>query len=262
MLRAPTSAARPESRTGLAGSAILSATLHAAVLLPLMLDVSIPFPEDVEPIEVELIVVEPEVERATSEEETPPQTLQQPEDLPEEESEPPAPTATSSPDKVQTARRPPRPGSSDLAERTPHPVETDSETADEKDSTEPPRSEAQSKELAELASLVDEERSSLQDSLPLAEVPGCSAAGRAAPTRGYIDQLAKSAQTGRSYAQAAVSAQMGGDYQKAIDLYDAAILAGDLSRNNLAKVYNNRGAAYRNMGFSGLPSMTTMRRCD
>jgi tetratricopeptide (TPR) repeat protein len=130
------------------------------------------------------------------------------------------------------------------------PGQTDAET-EQKERPEPPQPRPALRQLAKLANLVDQEKSSAQQVLALDTVPGCTG-DVPTSTSSHIDRMAQSAKTGRSYAQAAVNAQVGGYIRKAIDLYDTAILAGDLSRNNLAKVYNNRGAAYRILGFSGL----------
>lgn len=57
---------------------------------------------------------------------------------------------------------------------------------------------------------------------------------------------------GSSYARAGVQAQNKGVYGKAIEYYSLAIEADDLARKDLAHVYNNRGAAYKNMEFYDL----------
>jgi len=57
---------------------------------------------------------------------------------------------------------------------------------------------------------------------------------------------------GSSYARAGVQAQNKGVYGKAIEFYSLAIESADLSRKDLAHVYNNRGAAYKNMEFFDL----------
>ncbi len=57
---------------------------------------------------------------------------------------------------------------------------------------------------------------------------------------------------GSSYARAGVQAQNRGIFGKAIEFYSLAIESGDLSRRDLARVYNNRGAAYKNMEFYDL----------
>lgn len=235
------------------GAAILSATMHAVLLLTPILDFSFPFPaEAVHTFEVELIVVEPKVEKISLKDETLHKTSQELKNVSDEESARPIQTTTSSMDTVKTPSQSSHPRSNDFAKEELAPVEKESETDDKKEGKESLQSKSEPRQLAELAKLVDEERSNLQESLTFDEVLGCNAAAGATTSRSYIEQLAKSAKTGRSYAQIAVNAQMSGDYHRAIDLYDAAIRAGDLSRNNLAKVYNNRGAAYRNLGFSSL----------
>jgi len=57
---------------------------------------------------------------------------------------------------------------------------------------------------------------------------------------------------GSSYAHAGVQAQNKGVFGKAIEFYSLAIESGDLSPKDLAHVYNNRGAAYKNMEFFDL----------
>ncbi len=57
---------------------------------------------------------------------------------------------------------------------------------------------------------------------------------------------------GSSFARAGVQAQNRGVFGKAIEFYSLAIETGDLSPKDLAHVYNNRGAAYKNMEFFDL----------
>ncbi len=57
---------------------------------------------------------------------------------------------------------------------------------------------------------------------------------------------------GKYYAHAGVQAQNSGVFGKAIDFYSLAIESDDLSRKDLARVFNNRGAAYKNMEFYDL----------
>ncbi len=253
MLRAPPRTVRPGSGTDLTGGAILSATLHGAIALALTLPFSFPAPApQTGPLEVELVVVEPVREaplpQVVGRVETPPDQEDSPQD--EAAREPPSDRAPF--EEAVTARRAPGGRSEVSAEPGSVRGEDRSETEEENAGPKSPRPDPEPGSLAQLAKLVDEAKSSRRDTLSLDEAPGCAAADRTVSTGGSVEELVRSAKTGRSFAQAAVAAQIGGDYQKAIDLYDAAIRVGDLSRDNLAKVYNNRGAAYRNLGFGEL----------
>ncbi|MCZ6863073.1 MAG: tetratricopeptide repeat protein [Alphaproteobacteria bacterium] len=67
------------------------------------------------------------------------------------------------------------------------------------------------------------------------------------------EKLPSSAQeNGPSYARAGVQAQKNGAFRKAIELYSLAIGSDDMAPKELARVYNNRGAAYKNMDFLDL----------
>ena len=57
---------------------------------------------------------------------------------------------------------------------------------------------------------------------------------------------------GKYYAHAGVRAQNSGVFGKAIEFYSKAIESDDLSRKDLARVFNNRGAAYKNLEFFDL----------
>ena len=57
---------------------------------------------------------------------------------------------------------------------------------------------------------------------------------------------------GKYYAHAGVRAQNSGVFGKAIEFYSKAIESDDLSRKDLARVFNNRGAAYKNLEFYDL----------
>ncbi len=57
---------------------------------------------------------------------------------------------------------------------------------------------------------------------------------------------------GLLYARTGVDAQIKGDFDQAIKLYSQAIESGDLPREDLARIYNNRGAAFKNTDFYDL----------
>ena len=253
MLRAPPKTARLEPGSEFAGAALLSAAVHAAVLLALTLNFSFPAPAPgVDTLEVELIVVEPEVDEASAEEQTPDDTPQDPQDVRDEEAERQVHTTARLPKTAESASRSSTPGSSQAAETNSAPDDVEPQAAAEKEYPEPPRPKPEPEQPDQLANLADEEKSLLREAMVLGEELGCDAPGRPASTGIAIDRMAKSAKSGRSYAQSAVHAQISGHYREAIDLYDAAIRSRDLSRADLAKVYNNRGAAYRSLGFRGL----------
>jgi|GEM_PF-4268024 len=74
----------------------------------------------------------------------------------------------------------------------------------------------------------------------------------AASGRDAAESLPEEQRDGVSFATAAVDMQKKGIPGRAIELYSLAIDSGDLSKESLAYVHNNRGAAYKSVGFLDL----------
>ncbi len=66
------------------------------------------------------------------------------------------------------------------------------------------------------------------------------------------NSLTTTQENGKYYAHAGVRAQNSGVFGKAIEFYTKAIESDDLSRKDLARVFNNRGAAHKNLEFYDL----------
>jgi len=252
MLRAPPRPTGADWSDGVGRGALLSVVLHGAALLGITFDLSFLAPDpDWAPIEVELLFVEPEREEEAPKQVADDLTPLEAEDAPVAVSEQ-QPRATDLSRRKEPARQISRPRTGELAKSQNTLDQKESRSEEKKDPADSAQSASDPPKPTRAADQAEEEDTSIQEALLIGEVPGCEEGGKASATRTHIDEIAKSATSGRSYAQAAVHAQINGYLRKAIDLYDAAILARDLSQDSLAKVYNNRGAAYRSLGIGGL----------